>query len=365
MRRKNVGVAVSTSQPVRAASVSLDQLIALNDEIGALVRVGVPLEEGLALIGKEMPGASGKLAQWVAQRMQQGQPLEQILADHPESFPPVYRAVVQAGIKSGRLAAALEAVATSVRRLAQTRRMIAAGLLYPLIVFLVAWGLFVFYTVGPARTFLYIVDDFQLPGRAFFAHLVEWGQSAGYWGPAVALAVLLLAGLWWVASGRASLADPGAAGALLGWIPGMHRLLRTYQVATFTDLLAMLVEHRVPLPEAVVLAADATGGRRLEGASREVAEAIRRGEPLGPQIRAVRQFPPLVVWLMSRGQAQDALPGALRQAAEMYHQRAVYQGEAARIFVPLFLTLVIGGGVTLLYALLVLGNWFTILKAFT
>lgn len=296
--------------------------------------------------------------------MQQGQPLEQILADHPESFPPVYRAVVQAGIKTGRLSAALEAVATSVRRLAQTRRMVAAGLVYPLIVLLVAWGLFVLYTIGAARMFLYLVDDFELPGRAFFALLVEWGHSAAYWGPAVPLAVLLLAGLWWVASRRASLADPGAAGVLFGWIPGMGRLLHTYQVATFTDLLAMLVEHRVPLPEAVVLAADATGGRRLVEASREVAAAVRRGEPLGPQIPAVRRFPPLVVWLMSRGQSQDALPKALRQAAEMYHQRACYQGEAARIFVPLFLTMVIGGGVTLLYALLVLGNWFTILRAF-
>ncbi len=135
---------MSTSQPKCAASISLDQLIAFNDEIGALIRVGVPLEEGLALVGKEMPGPSGKLAQWVAERMQQGQPLEQVLANHPESFPPIYRAVVQAGLKSGRLASALEAVATSVRRLAQARRMIAAGLVYPLLVFLVAWGLFVF-----------------------------------------------------------------------------------------------------------------------------------------------------------------------------------------------------------------------------
>ena len=59
------------------------------------------------------------------------------------------------------------------------------------------------------------------------------------------------------------------------------------------------------------------------------------------------------------------MSAALRQAAEMYHQRAVYQGEAARIFVPLFLTLVIGGGVTLVFALLVLGNWFTIVRSFT
>lgn len=344
-------------------SVSLDQLIALNDEIAALVRVGVPLEEGLVLIGIEMSGPSGRLAQWVADRMKRGESLEQILAAHPESFPPLYRSVVEAGLKSGRLAAALEAIATSARRLAQSRRMIAAGLIYPVMVFLVAWGLFVFYTVKLADTFLRLAEDLELPGRAFFETLRTWGQSAGYWGPAVPVAVLAVAVLWWRSSGRARLADPGTAGALLGWLPGMRALLRNVQVATFTDVLSLLVEHRVPLAEAVVLAADAAGGSDLREASRQVAEAVRRGEPLDAGTPGASALPPLLVWLLSRGPAQDALPAALKHASEMYHQRAYYLAEAARIFTPVILTLVIGGLVTLLYALLVLGSWFSVMKA--
>jgi general secretion pathway protein F len=274
----------------------------------------------------------------------------------------VYRAVVQAGLKSGRLAAALEAVAASSRRLSQARRMIAAGIIYPLLVFLVGWGLFVFYTVKLAGSFLQVVDDFGLPGRGFFAMLSEWGQTAGYWGPAAPVAILLLAGLWWASSGRASLAEPGMAGALLGWLPGMRRMLRNYQVATFADLLALLAEHGVPLAEAMVLAADAIGGRRLKDAAGQIAVAVQRGESLAPNTPGMGQLPPLLVWLMSRGQADGSLPSALRQAAEIYHQRAFYQSEALRVFTPVFLTLVIGGGITFSYALLVLGSWITILK---
>ena len=343
-------------------SLSLDQLIALNDEIAALVRVGVPLEEGLVLAGREMSGPSGRLAQWVAERLQRGEPLEQILAERPEAFPPLYRSVVQAGLKSGRLAAALEGVATSARRLAQTRRMIAAGMIYPLLVFLVAWGLFVFYTWKLAAVFLRLAEDMELPGRIFFETLDHWGRWAGYWGPVVPVAVFVLAWLWWRESGRASLADPRAAGVLFGWLPGMRAMLRNFQIATFTDVLALLVEHRVPLAEAVTLAADAAGGRKLKEASGQVAEAIRRGEPLGARTPGAPALPPLLVWLLSRGQAQDALPAALGHAADMYHQRAFYLAEAARVFTPVFFTLVVGGTVTLLYALLVLGSWFTILR---
>ncbi len=355
---------MSASQPERAVSVSLDQLIALNDEIAALVRVGVPLEEGLALAGKEMPGPHGKLAEWVAERLNRGEPLDQVLAQRPEAFPPIYRSVVQAGLKSGRLAAALEAIATSARRLAQTRRMIAASMIYPLLVFLLAWGLFVFYTAKLASVVLHLAEDLELPGRVFFETLEHWGRSAGYWGPVVPVAVLLAAGLWWHSSGRVSLTDPKAAGVLFGWLPGMRPMLRNFQIAAFADVLGLLVEHRVPLAEAVTLAADAAGARRLKEASGQLAKAIRRGEPLSSNTPGAAALPPLLLWLLSRGQAQDALPAALTHAAEMYHQRALYLAEAARVFTPVIFTLAVGGTVTLLYAMLVLGSWFSILRTF-
>jgi len=356
------GTAVSTLPAQRAAPVTLDQLAALNDEIRALVRVGVPLEHGLALMGKEMPGPTGRLAQWVAECLRRGQTLEQVMAEYPERFPPIYRAVVQAGERSGRLSAALESVASAVRRLAQTRRMVAASLLYPLLVLLLAWGFFVFYTVRLAHGFLFLVNDMGISGD-FFATLDRWGQSAHVWGPILPLVVLLLLGLWWMGSGRASLADPGTAGILLGWLPGMRRMLRNYQVATFSELMAMLLEHQVPLHEAVLLAAQATGGSRLKEASLQIAVALQRGEPLGPTFEAAGCLPPLLVWLMSSGQQRDALVPALRQAADIYQQRAHHQAEAARVFVPVFLTMFLGGGVTLAYALVVLGSWFSVMRA--
>ena len=42
--------------------MTVDELLALNDEIAALVRAGVPLERGLADLGGDMPGRLGALA---------------------------------------------------------------------------------------------------------------------------------------------------------------------------------------------------------------------------------------------------------------------------------------------------------------
>jgi general secretion pathway protein F len=237
-------------------------------------------------------------------------------------------------------------------------------MIYPLLVFLLAWALFVFYTWKLADVFLRLAEDTEMPGRIFFETLDHWGRSAAYWGPVVPVAVFLAAGLWWRSSGRVSLTDPKAAGVLFGWLPGMRPMLRNFQIATFADVLGLLVEHKVPLADAVTLAADAAGGRKLKEASGQLAEAIRRGEPPETRTPGAAALPPLLVWLLSRGQAQGALPAALRHAAEMYHQRAFYLAEAARVFTPVICTLVVGGTVTLLYAMLVLGSWFTILRTF-
>ena len=116
---------VGNSQAGNAGAVTLEQLIALGDEMAALVKAGVPLEEGLTEFARDMPGQPGKLAKMLGERMSAGESLPHILASEPDQFPPVWRAVVEAGLKSGQLAAALESMSTTARRVAETRRLVA------------------------------------------------------------------------------------------------------------------------------------------------------------------------------------------------------------------------------------------------
>ena len=91
-----------------SAAVTLDDLIALNDEMLALVRAGVPLGQGLADVGHDVRGSLARVTATLATRVERGESLPQALAASGGLFPPLYRAIVEAGIKSGRLPAALE-----------------------------------------------------------------------------------------------------------------------------------------------------------------------------------------------------------------------------------------------------------------
>jgi general secretion pathway protein F len=355
--------AVTESGASSMTAISLDELAALNDEIIALVRSGVPLEEALHQMGGDLPGRLGKISRTLAERMKRGESLADVLESEPELFPPVYRAVVLAGLRGGRLAAALESVSRSARRLGETRRMTAAGFVYPLLVVVVAWCLFILFTTWISRPLGRFFSEHGVPGRDLVLWLGRLGDSAWYWGPAVPVAILVLAWIWWRRSGRATVLQPRWSVRLFGWVPLLGRLLHCYRMVTFAEVLSLLVRNRVPLADGILLSAEATGDPAMIRAADEIADQLRGGRPLFSSSEHRKGFPPLLEWLMVTGQRHGALLPALAHASEIYEQRARRHSDAARLLLPIVLTIVIGGSVTLAYALLLFAPWVQVLRA--
>ena len=172
----------ASSKPV----ITLDQLVALNDEIAALVRAGVPLDRGLRSLGEDLPGRLGRFATQLSERIARGESLTDALAEPTSKLPRLYRAVIEAGIAAGRLPAALESLAGSLRRLAETRRSVVLSLTYPLLLFLLAWGLFAFSASMLAPAVYHSFQELHLPGGEWFrpvARLGPVGPDLGTAGP--------------------------------------------------------------------------------------------------------------------------------------------------------------------------------------
>jgi type II secretory pathway component PulF len=336
-------------------AMTLDDVIALNDEISALVRAGVPLETGLAELHSDLPGHLRQVTSMLAARTARGESLAQAIAASSEHLPPVYRAVIEAGVRAGRLPAALETVAVTARRLSETYRMTATTMLYPLLVVLVAWCAFVFFSCVLAQQFEVMFLAFQIPGHEFFGFLASLRESAWYWGPIVPVGVLVMLGMW--LSGRA---NGRYTQQILGRIPWMSRLLRCSRMATFLEVLGLLVENQTPLPEAVLLAAEAAGDPETLQLARQLATAIENGQTCS--VAGPTMFPPLVRWLLLAAGRDGALLPALRHAAAAYHRRARHQADLLRVFLPIVTTIVIGGGVTALYALMLFAPYISMLR---
>jgi type II secretory pathway component PulF len=346
-----------------ARSLSLDQFIALNEEMAALTRAGVPLHRGLLDLGRDLPGGLGAMASEIGRRMEQGEPLEAIIADESHKFPPLYRAVMLAGIRSGNLAAALEGLAATARRAAEMRRMVAVAMLYPVFVLLTAIVLFALLATrwGPVVTQAY--DDWDVSGEGVVQTLARIGEQAPAWAPWVVIAIVVLGAVWWFRSGRAARAQVSGRLSQLAFLPSLSRMSRAGRMASFADVLRLLVEHRVPLPAALSLAGDATGDRRLAAGARQMAEQIERGDDRASSGAARSGFPPLLAWLLHGGAPEKQLVSALDHLSRAYRHQAHQMAQWLSLYLPLILTGVIGGAAVLIYSLAILAPVFHLMRA--
>lgn len=349
------------------APISLEELVILNDEIVALIRADIPLHTGLFALGDDVPGRLGRAARGLAEWLEQGHSLEEAIAQQARQFPPIYCAVVAAGVRAGRLPAALESLSNSISRIRDVRHAVTAALIYPLIIAAVAWNFFVFYVLYIAPR---MFATFELHGpvaETLSGLMAVLNRTVLFWGPGLPLVVFLILVFWWTYSARGSLAQPWWNGLLLGWCPWIGRMLRATRSATFVDILTLLVRNDVPLDEALLLAARSSKDARMLRDVRPLATAISRGEyssgsKSGVDLKTAG-LPPLLNWIMSSGGPRGTLLSALQHAAEIYHRRARHYAETARVLVPVVLSLVIGGSVTLAYALVTFVPYVSLLRS--
>jgi general secretion pathway protein F len=337
--------------------ITLDELIALSDEIAALARAGVPLDKGLLAFGGDVSGRLGKLATELGQRLEKGESLAAVIAASA-SFSPAYKAVVAAGLRAGRLPAALEDVARAARRTAQLRTSVGVALLYPAIVLFVAYSLLIFsirkllpVMIGACEAW-----DIRLP---FLYETAAWLQATlPFWQNALPLLAVGIVVWGWLRSRQVVYGATVNPLLRFGMLGSLVRLRTAGQLAALNELLAMLLEHGVPLPVALPLAAATAGSAALERGGRELAERLQRGELGG---KAPAGFPPLLAWTLASTAAQANLPAILRRSAQSYRDEAARRAQWLAIYYPLLVTVVFGGSVVMLFAVLTLGPWLLVL----
>ena len=330
------------------STISLDHLIALNDEMAALVRAGVPLEQGLVELGQEMPGRLGHLSTSLGRRLQSGQSLSSALASEGERLPAIWRAVVEAGLRSGNLSAALEALATSGRRVAETRRAAIVALVYPLLILLLAYLSFLFLVTHFAPVTLRAYEDLTQRSEPLLSTFVWLGQSAKWWAVWLPLALLLAYAYAWYRSTRATLSISWLGRVASRIIPSSATALRDGRMASFAEILALLLRQQVPLHEAIILAADACGDPARFRWSHDVAARLRRGERLATSDACLAPFPPLLGWLIAYGSESATLSQALTDLAARYRDRAERAANWLTVYLPVCATVVVGGAVVML-----------------
>jgi type II secretory pathway component PulF len=353
---------VRPATSVRAPGLSPDDLITLNEEIAGMARAGLPLDQGLAALAREMGrGRLQRVTAQLAADLQAGCPLPEALARQGGRVPPFYAGLVAAGIRTGRVSEVLGTMTIYARTLADLRAALYGACFYPLVVLGVAlalFGLICFFILPSYEQFF---SDFKLKLPALTRWVMALGRHPFLYVLAPLLAgVATLVALKWVLR--------STEGGRRSWTRMVHRiplvgtLIRSARLAAFTELLAILVDHALPLPEAFGLAGAASSDPSLADGARRVASDLREGLPLGKVLRVRGVVPELVAWMTAVGELRGTLGPTLHQVAALYRRQTEMRAAVLRSILPPFLIIFTAGGVVALFIFAVILPFIEVLK---
>jgi general secretion pathway protein F len=137
---------------------------------------------------------------------------------------------------------------------------------------------------------------------------------------------------------------------LLATLPVVGPLWQWCGLAQFLRLLSVLVEARVPLPDAVRLAGDAVRDVSMDGVCERIAERLQGGCSLTAAIADSPAMPSSLLVYVRWGEAQGALAESLAAASELYEGRVRFRALALRVCIPPLLFVAIAAAVAGMFA---------------
>jgi type IV pilus assembly protein PilC len=325
------------------SQADLPRFLDLSDQLVALVKAGVSVQLGLPPRPSAAAIACEHIGSLVVRRVGEGASLGEALAD--SAVPHEYRSVVQLALAGGNLPAALAGARNIAQERDETRHAIRAALRYPLLICTLAYaGLILFcLTFVPKLETMYESMGIRRGWGLALAQLL--GETLPYW-VLIPPVVLVLVVLWlrWTTT-------VGGATRSFAWIPGMAKLAADQELARFAATLAGHLEAGAPLPAALQSVAAVWDSDACQQATLQLATELARGQVPNDQTFPMQHMPPLLRWAICH--ADDALgrSRALRMASEHYRDAAERRTSRLRVLAPVVTCAVIGGGVTLLYAL--------------
>ncbi len=313
-------------------TLSSTDAVELAGYLSELSRTGLPLGMTLHELAKNSSSPALRRAiDELTVKLEAGQPLDVALNSLGVRLPEHVRRLLVAAARSGRLSQALERLLEHQQTTDDMGRRLRQAVAYPAVLFALLIGWLMFVAVEVAPPLVSVLDDVQYVesgSKSLARPLSQFSQ----------LVPPLLAGL--LAATCVTLAIVGLVGGtaalsrLLAAVPLLGACWKYRGLADFSGFLAKFLDERLPLDEALALAATGTRDPAIRVACRLAAGQVAGGSTLAQALDAHSVFPKTLVRWVDWGQDNAALGDALRTAGDVFRERFELRLQLVRTFVP-------------------------------
>ncbi len=329
--------------------VSETDLVLFTRQLATMVDAGLPLVSGLtALFEQADPRKQAGLRRVIGEvtaQVQDGATFYEAIMKHPTVFKRLYTSMVKAGESGGMLAEVLDRLAGFLESSARLTKKVKSALTYPVIVICIAFAITAFLVIKVVPVFGGIFADFggELPAPTQF--LIDVSDFIrAYWYIIVGVMVGTFYGV------RAWVNSPTGADTWDRWklkLPIFGPLIHKICMTRFARTFAQLIRSGVPILEVMQIVGDTSGNSVVTKALVGVSVDVEKGEPLTAALSRQAIFPPMMLRMVSAGEATGKIDAMLEKMADFWDEEIEATLSALTSlmepFLIVFLGVIVGG----------------------
>ena len=345
----------------KTLKMSFEQRVIFTSQLASLLEANVPLYEGLEALEEQAQGdTSQAVISALREQIRKGVSFSTALGSYPDTFSPLFRAVVVAGESVGRLDSALLRLSQLLTADRQSRQKLISALLYPAILSLLliaAMAILIFFVIPSIEG---LFEGRELPAfSTMVISIAHFVHRNTVW--------LIVLGVGGIVGAVYHLSKAAArerlVAKMLRW-PIVGSYLMKSALARFAKTLSNLLAGGTPLSSALAFAKEAIGNtvleREMERAQREIIE----GQTFSSSLNRSPIIPPLFSRMVSIGEETGRLAPILSNLAQLYEDDSdrVLERAVSLLQPILLVTMGVIIGATLLAILLPLADFGSMLK---
>ena len=321
--------------------VKAQDVIDFSRQLATLIESGVTILTALQLLEEQsFRAAFRKVIAGLVNELRGGSSLSQALSKYPQVFSYTYCQVVKASEQAGNLEVGLRQIAGYMEKQAATKKKIRSALAYPMMVLLMAIGVFaLLITVAlPPLVGLFTALGTELPWTtrlliAISGFLINYKF---YLLVGVLIVVVSIIGYLRLPAGKLTM------DRLMLKLPLIGPINIQRNVGHFCRTASMLLKAGLLLPQAMNIVIQTVGNRIIRQVLREVREKLVQGQGLSQPMATIDLFPRLLVEMVSVGEKTGNLDSTLATLGDYYEQRVDQRVNSLISMIGPALTVVVG-----------------------
>ena len=352
IREKGKGLEFEIKIPGFGPKVKGRDVVLFTRQFATMIDSGLPLVQALDILSRQAENkAFKKVLLGVKETVETGGTLGDGMARFPEAFDDLFVNMIRAGESGGILDIILERLSIHMEKAMKLKREIKTAMIYPGVVVSAAVIVTAVLLIFVIPTFADLFQDFgsslPLPTQlvidlsTFF--VANWFIIFGS----------LFGSIFFFTRFIKTPRGQEVIHPIALKLPIFGDIIRKVAVARFTRTLGTMLSSGVPILDSLNICSRTAGNKVVEREIQRARVAISEGKSMTEPLESSVVFPPMVVQMISVGEATGALDSMLQKVADFYEEEVDNAvGALKQLIEPimiLVLGVVIGGLVIAMY----------------